>query len=162
MKFRLKIMLCMLCLLSVLFGVGGSLMITLSFRDSLERERLSAYNAYQTVLGTLQIVNGISRQIDYKDISGTLEQMSKQSAGAWTALRLCGGERTIYESGNFPFSARAESQATASSHCVIQYLPLDDARHFLTVSGTLEAGAETLFMDMACDISALIESQQTQ
>lgn len=162
MKFRLKIMLCMLCLLSVLFGVGGSLMITLSFRDSLERERLSAYNAYQTVLGTLQIVNGINRQIDYKDISGTLEQMSSQSAGSWTALRLYGAGRTIYEDGTFPFSAQMQSRTPASGHCMIQYLPLDDARHFLTVSGTLEAGSETLSMDMACDISALMESQQAQ
>ena len=39
MKFRLKITLCMLGLLSVLFGVGGSLLISISFQNTLEREQ---------------------------------------------------------------------------------------------------------------------------
>lgn len=82
MKFSAKIMFCMLCLLSVLFGIGGSLMISLSFNESLERERTSAYNSYQAVLGTLQIVNSVNKQIDYEDIAGTLEQLSDQNTGS--------------------------------------------------------------------------------
>lgn len=64
MKFRLKITLCMLGLLSVLFGIGGSLLIALSFEASLERERETSYNAYQMVLGTLQIVNSVNGRLD--------------------------------------------------------------------------------------------------
>ena len=36
MKFRVKIMACMLCLMSVLFGAGGSALILISFQNSLE------------------------------------------------------------------------------------------------------------------------------
>ena len=37
MKFRVKMTLCMLALLSALFGAGGSLLISASFQDALER-----------------------------------------------------------------------------------------------------------------------------
>lgn len=39
---------------------------------------------------------------------------------------------------------------------------MDERKHFLIVSGTLEVGNETLYMDMVCDISPLLESQYTQ
>ncbi len=99
MKFSVKIMLSMLCLLSLLFGIGGSLMISLSFNDSLERERSSAYNSYQMVLNTLQIVNGIDRQVDYDDIGNILNQLSNQKTESWTALRLYNSEKSVYEVG---------------------------------------------------------------
>ena len=46
MKFSVKIVLSMLCLLSFLFGIGGSLMISFSFNEALEREKSAAYNLY--------------------------------------------------------------------------------------------------------------------
>ena len=37
MKFRLKITFCMLALLSILFGIGGSVLIVSSFQDTMKR-----------------------------------------------------------------------------------------------------------------------------
>ena len=36
MKFRLKITFCMLCLMAVLFGIGSSALIAISFQNGLE------------------------------------------------------------------------------------------------------------------------------
>lgn len=88
MKFSLKIMLCMLGLISALFGIGGSLIINLSFQTSLKRERESAHNAYSMVLGTLQVVSDINGKINDSEIAQTLAQLSGQNADSWTALRL--------------------------------------------------------------------------
>ena len=44
MKFRLKIMACMLCLVSILFGAGSSALILISFQNGLAREKQSAEN----------------------------------------------------------------------------------------------------------------------
>ena len=55
MRFRLKLALSMLCLMSILFGLCGSLLISGSFADSLDRERQTAYGSYQSVLGMLQL-----------------------------------------------------------------------------------------------------------
>ena len=42
MKFRLKIMLCMIWLLSLAFGIGGSVMIWGSFSSALAQEKQTA------------------------------------------------------------------------------------------------------------------------
>ena len=42
MKFRLKITLCMIWLLSLSFGIGGSLMIGSSFSSALSQEKAAA------------------------------------------------------------------------------------------------------------------------
>ena len=47
MKFRLKITFCMLALLSILFGIGGSVLIVSSFQDTMEQEKVTAENTYK-------------------------------------------------------------------------------------------------------------------
>lgn len=160
MKFSVKIMLSMLCLLSLLFGIGGSLMISLSFNDSLERERSSAYNSYQMVLSTLQIVNGIDRQVDYDDIGNILNQLSNQKTESWTALRLYNSEKSVYEVGVFDFSDVSEKDLTKQN--IVQQLVTDDDKRYLIVSGTLQVGNETMFLDMAYNITPLFETRSAQ
>ncbi len=158
MKFRLKITLCMLCLLSLLFGVGGSLLIGLSFRNALERERASAYNAYQMVLGTLQAVGSVNGRLDGGDITRTLEQLSAQNAGAWTALRLYTDEQDLY---GYNASQLGGPAAAPTGSCVIRCTQ-GAGTHALVLSGALEAGGETLHLDMARDLSPLYAARRAQ
>lgn len=160
MKFSVKIMLSMLCLLSLLFGIGGSLMISLSFNDSLERERSSAYNSYQMVLSTLQIVNGIDRQVDYDDIGNILNQLSNQKTESWTALRLYNSEKSVYEVGVFDFSDVSEKDLAKQN--IVQQLVTNDDKRYLIVSGALQVGGETMFLDMAYNITPLFETRSAQ
>lgn len=160
MKFSIKIMLSMLCLLSLLFGIGGSLMISLSFNDSLDRERSTAYNSYQMVLSTLQIVNDIDRQVDYDDIGDILNQLSEQKTESWTALRLYNSEKSVYEVGVFDFSDVSESSLLDEN--IIQQLVSKDGKRYLIVSGTLQVGGETMFLDMAYNITSLFETRSAQ
>lgn len=160
MKFSVKIMLSMLCLLSLLFGIGGSLMISLSFNDSLERERSSAYNSYQMVLNTLQIVNGIDRQVDYDDIGNILNQLSNQKTESWTALRLYNSEKSVYEVGVFDFSDVSEKDLAKQN--IVQQLVTNDDKRYLIVSGALQVGGETMFLDMAYNITPLFETRSAQ
>lgn len=160
MTFRLKITLCMLGLLSVLFGVGGGLLITLSFHDSLEREEASAYSAYQMVLGTLQIVNSASEQTDYADVSDTLRQLFEQNEGSWNALRLYTSSQTVYEH-NASDLARPD-ELPALGRCQMRHAATEAGGHLLALSGALEAGEETLYLDMAFDVSPLFEARQAQ
>lgn len=53
MKFRVKITLCMIGLVSTLFGIGESLLLNASFDKAIDREREELYGVYQMVSGTL-------------------------------------------------------------------------------------------------------------
>lgn len=159
MKFSLKMTLSMVGLLSLLFGIGGTLLISASFQTSLNREREEAYHTYQMVLGTLQVVNRIGGPSDYAGIARTLGELSGQRAGSWTALRLSAGTEAIYEYGH-PLPG-GEGMAQPGS-VTIRYLSTGGEDHILALSGALEAGEETLYLDMARDVSPLFETRRSQ
>ena len=94
MKFRVKMTLCMLSLLSVLFGAGGSLLIAESFQSSLEREKSAAFASCRTVWSVLQIVNGLDSYLDAEAIVQAVDQLYVQDQSAWAGLRLSAGSCT--------------------------------------------------------------------
>lgn len=97
MKVRIKITLCMLGLLSLLFGIGGSLLIAMSFQDALEREKEVAFSSYQMVFETLQIVNEFSSVLDYETVERVVRQLDEQSSRNWLALRISSPNGYTYE-----------------------------------------------------------------
>ena len=78
-------------------------MISFSFKAALEREKTSAYNSYQSVLGTLQVINEVNQHMDFDGIGEVLKQIADKNTGSWTALRLYMDEKTLYSEGNFDF-----------------------------------------------------------
>ena len=79
MKLSVKLTLYMLGLLSLLFGIGGSLLISTSFQVTLEREKEGAYNAYQMVLGLslIHISNSLKPCWRNSKIKATKEKINR-------------------------------------------------------------------------------------
>lgn len=160
MKFRQKLALSMLCLMSILFGLGGSLLISLSFRESLERELDTAYSAYRSVVGILQLVSSVEPQSSYDELAGALEALPASITDAWLALRLADGEGTIYATGQIRFPLSENTYLPG--HCTIRYTHPAENRYILIVCGTLEAGGETLYLDINYDVSAIFAARDAQ
>ena len=156
MRFRLKIALCMLCLLSVLLGAGGSLLISSSFSDSLDRERQAACASYQSVLGILRLVCGVLQPRDLGGIVEVLAQLPPQG-GNRAALRLYDGEKAIYQEGAFPDADLLHEPGV----CAVRHVYADGTR-YLAVSGTLDAAGETLYLDILYDASPVYETRNTE
>lgn len=159
MKFSAKIILSMLCLLSFLFGIGGSLMISFSYTAALDREKTAAYNSYQSVLNTLQVINEVNQPMNFDDIVDTLKQLSDKSKDSYTAIRFYTDNETIYSKGSFDFSVN--DIETSYGNCAVKYFSEEDNRCFLLLTGNLEAGDDVLFLDIVYDISEIAESQNT-
>ena len=81
----------MLVVLSLLFGIGGSLLISASFSDALEREESAAFNNYSVIWTTLQIVYNLEPSADSRVLAQTMEQLYQQNASFWTSLQLSSG-----------------------------------------------------------------------
>lgn len=161
MTFRLKITLCMVGLLSVLFGIGGSLLVALSFQSSLEQEQEAAYGAYQMVIGTLTVVDDVNGSLSDDDIARTLKQLTEQNRNGWTFLRLATAENTLYEHGASLHSRHFGTYPEAGT-CTIRYETPASGEHAVVLSGALETSGETLYLDMTRDVSALIEARDAQ
>lgn len=162
MKFRVKMTLCMLGLLSLLFGLGGSLLISVSFQNSLAREKDVAFSAYQMVLSTLQIVNSLEEQGDYQDLAYTLKQLDEQDASAWAALRLASGQETICAFGPAAAYLGGAEELPEPGTCAFRYASGNRDRRYLILSGAVAAGGGPLYLDTAHDITFLYEARRVQ
>lgn len=90
MKFRTKLMLCMIWLLALLYGIGGSLMIASSFSDSLAQEKDRARQSCRMLLSTLSISDS------YRDVIDTLYLLDSRE---WVGLQVYSNDALLYTSG---------------------------------------------------------------
>ena len=71
MKFRVKVTVCMICLMTLLFSFGSCALISCSFQVSLDREQANAEESCQLLLNTLQAVGSIQPWISATEFSDT-------------------------------------------------------------------------------------------
>lgn len=162
MKFRWKVTLCMLSLLSVLFAVGSSALISISFQSALEREKASAREAYRMLLGTLQVVDGLEEWEDEKAVSGIVEQLSSQSVSTWSALRIFAESEILLRQGE-----AAEAFVDLSEHVDLDHYALSSfrdktGRQYLQLSGAIQVGKKLLYINLGYDVSAVYEMRSRQ
>ena len=162
MKFRVKMTLAMLVILSLLFGAGGSLLITGSFKDMLEREKAAALSSYRMAWSALQIVNGLDPYLDTEAITQTMEQLCQQDRAAWTALRLDTETGTLYTSEKIlpPYFQQLDPPEPGS--CTLRIFDYQNDAHYLILSGAAETNGEKLFLYAAYNVSSLYAIRQSQ
>lgn len=161
MKVRIKITLCMLGLLSLLFGIGGSLLIAMSFQDALEREKEVAFSSYQMVFETLQIVNEFNSVLDYETVDRVVRQLDEQSSRNWLALRISSPNGYAYETNGaeqyIGELVLPDQVGTAS----FQYGSTPEGGQCLLLTGAASVTGDTLYLCTAHDISALYTTRQS-
>lgn len=160
MKFRTKLMFCMIILTSVIYGVGGALLISFSFRDSLEIEKAKSLKSYSAVQSTLSVVNSVSDQTNVKDVADVLTDLSRRNT-EWDALRLTDGEKQIFRyNDNFPFDDEMKNRCSDTS-CAVKIAEIDGI-HFRQITGTFYAGETLMYLDAAVNIEELYAAVRTQ
>ena len=162
MKFRVKMTLCMLAVLSLLFGAGGSLLITGSFKDMLEREKDAALSSYRMAWSALQIVNGLTPYLDAGAIAQTMEQLCQQNRGAWSALQLGTETEVLYSMDSALSAYFRQLEAPEPGFCTVHIVDYRDGAHYLILSGAARTNGETLCLHTAHDVSALYAMRQSQ
>lgn len=100
MRFRLRLMIAISLLIAISFGIGGTALITVSFRTALDAETAAAQDSLETVRNTLYLLNSLGEITDYDSISQALDQMSSSGGARWQALSLRTGDRILYQSGS--------------------------------------------------------------
>ena len=80
MRFRQKMLLVMVWLLTLSYGVGGLLLIRQNFRSSLEQTQNNCAESYEMLLQTVQLVNFVDIQQDFSNISTALERMNSANS----------------------------------------------------------------------------------
>ena len=162
MRFRLKLTLCMLALLSLLFGVGGSFLISSFFRDSLQREKDAAFASYRMVWGAMQIVSDMDPYLAAEEMVPAVEQLYTQNSSAWAALRLATQNKVLYESDGARTYLGTQLEQPEPGACLLQILPGQDSRRWLLLSGAVTTYSDTLYLYTVHDITDLYTMRHSQ
>ena len=152
----------MLALLSLLFGVGGSLLISSFFRDSLQREKDAAFASYRMVWGAMQIVSDMDPYLAAEEMVPAVEQLYTQNSSAWAALRLATQTRVLYESDGARAYLGAQLEQPEPGACLLQILPGQDSRRWLLLSGAVTTYSDTLYLYTVHDITDLYTMRHSQ
>ena len=84
MRFRYRLIITIALLIALSFGIGGTVLIAVSFHASLEEKTNAAFNSYMSVRNTLFLLNSLGEQTNYEGMVMALEGIE----GPWEALRV--------------------------------------------------------------------------
>ena len=156
MRFRYRLIITITLLIALSFGIGGTVLITVSFNTSLEEQTGAALNSYMSVRNTLFLLNSLGEQTDYAGITLALEGME----GPWQALRLSNGEALLFQSGLNHLLSNAISAPVAEQYGYMHIY--DDYGHGLQVVSTIQMGEDNLLLEARFDTSDVYLARQTQ
>lgn len=153
MKFRTKLTISITLLTSLLYGIGGTLLISLSFYGSLKLEQNQALQAYRFMQSALTLANTIGEQDSPADMADILRGLDQPETN-WEALRLYDKEKIFYQSNTaFTFDTSLRELCT-ENRCAIGLFKTSQ-EHFLQITGTFYIEDDIFYLDTAKNISAL-------
>lgn len=160
MKFRWKMALCTVCLLSVLFGAGSGILLSLSFSSALSREIASAQASYSSLLSTLQMAEKLGALRSSRQLSELLTQLVPADT-AWAALEITSGQDTLLRSGD-PVEFLDSAAATRDDQNTLAYFSGPQGQRYLQISGRFWVDEQENVLTVAFDITAIYSARDRQ
>ena len=150
MSYRLKLTITISLLIALSFGIGGTLMISTSFRAILEQETQAALDSFENLQNTLYLLHSLGDRTDFTNLTNALTQMESQGTELWQALSLRERDGYHFRSG----TARLDYTLPTPEPGRCSYLPVvDDSGHGLVVLSLISAGEANLELTARYDVS---------
>ncbi len=160
MSYRLKLIVTISLLIALSFGIGGTLMISTSFQNSLNQETQAALDSFEAVQRTLYLLNSMGGDSGFDSLSQTLSQMVEQKLGDWQSLTLTAAKEMIFQDGNVEM-LNYTLPVPQNEQC--SYLSVDDQHgQGLVVLSQIPAGDTKLTLTARFDLSAVYHTRGTQ
>ncbi len=160
MSYRLKLTVIISVLIALSFGIGGTLMITTTFRETLHQQTQSALSSFDHLQNTLGLMFALSEKKGSAALTEVLDQMERQGLGQWQALALRTSEEVLFQTGS-PELLMYRLSIPEADQC--SYMVVSDTYgHGLVIQSMLQAGEDALELLVRFDISAAYHIRQTQ
>lgn len=156
MRFRYRLIITIALLIALSFGIGGTLLITVSFNTSLEEQTNAALNSYMSVRNTLYLLNSLGEQTDYDGMVMALEGIE----GPWDALRVKLNGNLLFQS---EWGWKISDALPEPMPEQYGYMHLyDDYGHSLQVISTIQMGEDNLLLEARFNTSDVYTARQVQ
>lgn len=143
----------MIWLLSLSFGIGGSLMISSSFSSAVAQEKRACEESYGFVVKTVQMVNSISTLPNRTDIAEVLKKMDDMGPMNFDAVRMSVQDDVFYFTGpdDLPYTQQSG----------VSVVSVGD-KHYCRVSGLINTESDALTFAAFKDISSVYDMRDRQ
>lgn len=159
MSYRLRLIITISLLIALTFSVGGTILISESFQNSLKEETNAALKSFESVQNTLYLLNSLGGQTGLDSMRNVLDQMAAQGMDRWQALSLKAGDNGLYASGTAlnGYSLNAP-EAGRFSYAYVE----DKFGNGLIVLGIIHAGEQDLTLEIRFDLTKVYEARNAQ
>ena len=157
MRFRTKILLCMVWILVLALGISGTMLIRFSFSHALSRERESLLQSYRiatSVMGTA-MENPKGNSVEHV-ASDTLRQM--QDVLEWNYVKLDINGIEIYRKGD---SIPVNNKVPNVGACQVTVFRHSGDRHSLCLNAGITVNDSRLTVTLTRDITHIYDSRNS-
>lgn len=160
MSYRLKLTVTISVLIALSFGIGGTLMITTSFREILNQQTQSILNSFDHLQNTLGLLCALSEERGTDTLTDALDQMERRGLGIWEAVVLRTQKETLFQTGN-PELLRYRLPEPEADMCNCMTVS-DMYGQGLVINSILRGGEEDMELLARFDISGAYEIRRAQ
>lgn len=156
MKFKHKLVLCMVALLGLSFGLGGTMLIHRSFKTSLSSTIDSDLQNYESIQSTLLIAVDTNSVSSYIDMSNIINQLSAQGNSNRKNIILRNSDMEVVSIMNSSFTYK-EMKPSDENTCN-SIIWRENNNYYLQLCSSMDINTEILDisqMDIVYDITSV-------
>ncbi len=155
MSFRLKLMLCIVLLIAMTFGIGGTVLITTSFDAALSEQTAATLETYKAMQQTMALLCSLSSEDE--GIADSLAQTTKTGV---QAILLTRDDAVIYQNGE-KFLSNHVDLTTKENQCAYTYVT-DVHGYGLLVQSTMRMDNQVIELTARYDLSSVYKNRDMQ
>ncbi len=154
MSFRLRLVITIALLVAITFGIGGTILITVSFQSSLEEEEDTALSSFYNLCNTVSLLEMLNGFDDPSVLYDTMEHIGQ----SWQAISLSDQGELLYQRRTDLLQSSAQLAGQAQ---ICRYAPICDSKgHGLILSAMV--GSRNLELKARYDLSSVYNARNLQ
>lgn len=162
MSFRFRIVLMTTVLLTLLFSVGGTVLIHSSFQISLEKEEQAVVNQNEMILRMVQYVGQDGNWVTEGELMDVIENFCQQDQ--MDGLQLMREEDVLYlyQKGELISKYRNQGQHAEENQVLISYFTSDKEEEYLLSSTKFVLGNREYYLDICRKLTGIYTIREEQ
>ncbi len=162
MSFRLRIVLMTTILITILFSVGGTMLIHTSFQNSLEKEEEALVNTNEMILRMVQYVGKDEKWIGDEKLISIISNLYQQDT--IHTLRLIYNGEMIYTCQNKKSVLDIMNEITQldENHVHITFFESQNKEHYMQSSMQFSINQKTYRLDIARELTGIYKARKEQ
>lgn len=162
MSFRLRIVLITTALITLLSGIGGTMLIHSNFQNSLKKEEEVIVNTNEMILRMVQYVGRDGYYVADPELVNVIYNLCQQDAISMLQL-VCDGDTVYtYENGNSILKNSRKNANPKENQVLINYFALEDKDYYMQSTVRFSINGKEYDLDICRNLMDIYQAREEQ